>query len=184
MGRFDQAVAEERRAQALDPLSNGITGTTAWVLHYSGRQDDAERTLRTALRVDSGSVLAHLYLGRVLQAKGQLDSAIGQYEPELSGSLGLWAPMLSGLANLYALEGRRTEAMKLLHRLDSLSRTRYITSFAVAVVHVGLGHPDSAFAWLDRAVRGADPLAGLAQPRSPVATPAERPEGSRRWCTG
>jgi serine/threonine-protein kinase len=42
--------------------------------------------------------------------------------------------------------------MKLLHRLDSLSRTRYITSFAVAVVHVGLGHPDSAFAWLDRAV--------------------------------
>jgi eukaryotic-like serine/threonine-protein kinase len=152
MGRSDQAVAEERRAQVLDPLSIGITGTTGWVLYYSGRQDDAERMLRTALRVDSGSVLAHLYLGRVLQAKGQVDSAIGEYEPALSGPLGLWAPTLSGLANLYALEGRRTEAMKLLHRLDSLSRSRYITPYAVAVVHAGLRQPDSAFAWLDRAV--------------------------------
>ena len=85
MGRFDEAVAEERRGKSLDPLSNAVTGTTGWVLYYSGRQDDAERVLRTALRVDTGFGLGHLYLGRVLQAKGELDSAIGQYEPALSG---------------------------------------------------------------------------------------------------
>jgi serine/threonine-protein kinase len=153
MGRFDEAVAEERRAQTLDPLSNAVTGTTGWVLHYSGRQDDAERVLRTALRVDSGFGLGHLYLGRVFQAKGELDSAIGQYEPQLSGPLGQWAPTLSGLANLYAAKGRRGDALRMLQRMDSLSRSRYITSYAVAVVHAGLNQPDSTFAWLDRAVK-------------------------------
>jgi eukaryotic-like serine/threonine-protein kinase len=153
MGHFDEALAEERRAQALDPLSNAITGTTGWVLHYSGKQDEAERVLRTAVRVDPTFGVGHLYLGRVLQAKGELDSAINQFEPQLTGPLAQWAPTLSGLGNLYAIQGRRADALRMLRRMDSLSQSRYITSFAVAVVHAGLHQPDSTFAWLERAVK-------------------------------
>src|SRR5438046_343313 len=40
MGRYDEALAHERRAQELDPLSPSIACTTGWVLHYGGRQDD------------------------------------------------------------------------------------------------------------------------------------------------
>jgi TolB-like protein/Tfp pilus assembly protein PilF/tRNA A-37 threonylcarbamoyl transferase component Bud32 len=152
MGHYDSALAEEQRAKTLDPLSNPITGTTGWVLHYSGRQGEAERVLRTALRVDSNFMLGRLYLGRVLQAQGKIDSAIAQYD-RVSGPLKQWAPTISGLGNLYAQEGRRGDALAILGQLDSMSRTRYITSFAVAVVHVGLQQPDSAFAWLDRAVQ-------------------------------
>jgi eukaryotic-like serine/threonine-protein kinase len=152
MGHYDSALAEEQRAKTLDPLSNAIAGTTGWVLHYSGRQDEAERVLRTALRVDSSFGVGRLYLGRVLQAQGKIDSAIAQYD-RVSGPLRRWAPTISGLANLYAQEGRRGDALAMLARLDSMSRTQYITSFAVAVVHVGLRQPDSAFAWLDRAVQ-------------------------------
>ena len=79
MGRFAEAHREEDRAQALDPLSVAITGTNAWVYHYSHRQDEAERLLRQALRIDSTFGLGRLYLGRVLQAKGELDSAIAEY---------------------------------------------------------------------------------------------------------
>jgi eukaryotic-like serine/threonine-protein kinase len=150
MGRYDEAVAEERRAKALDPLSPAIAATTGWVLHYSGRQDDAERVLRTALRADSTNAPGRLFLGRVLQAKGQLDSAVVKFEA--AGPLRLWVPTIAGLGNLYGLEGRRVEALAALHRLDSLSTTQYVTSYAVALIHAGLGQPDSAFAWLDRAV--------------------------------
>ena len=96
--------------------------------------------------------LGRLYLGRVLQAKGELDSAIGQYG-QLSGPMQQWVPTVAGLGSLYAIEGRRADALSILHQLDSLSRTEYVTSYAVAVVHVALGQPDSAFAWLDRAVK-------------------------------
>ena len=70
MGRFDEAQAHERRAGTLDPLSLGIQSTTGWVLHYSGKQAEAERQLRIAVRTDSTFPIARLYLGRVLQSTG------------------------------------------------------------------------------------------------------------------
>jgi TolB-like protein/Tfp pilus assembly protein PilF/tRNA A-37 threonylcarbamoyl transferase component Bud32 len=152
MGRFDEAIAEERRAQELDPLSSAIAATTAWVYHYSHRQDEAERVLRQTLRADSNFGIGRLFLGRVLQAKGELDSAIAQYG-RLSGPMRQWVVTVAGLGNLYAIEGRRADALAILRQLDSLSRSEYVSSFAVAVVHVALAQPDSAFAWLDRAVK-------------------------------
>jgi len=152
MGRFDEAHREEGRAQALDPLSVAITGTNAWVYHYSHRQDEAERLLRQALRTDSTFGLGRFYLGRVLQAKGEWDSASAEYG-RLQGPMQQWVPTLAALGNLYGVEGKRADALAILRRLDSLSRTQYVTSYGVALVHAALGSPDSAFAWLDRAVR-------------------------------
>jgi TolB-like protein/Tfp pilus assembly protein PilF/tRNA A-37 threonylcarbamoyl transferase component Bud32 len=152
MGRFDEALAEERLAQQLDPLSPAVTATAGWVLHYRGRQDEAERILRQVLRADSGFGLGRFYLGRVLQAKGAYDSAAAQYD-RMAGALRGWVPTLAALANLYADMGRRDEARAILRHLDSLSAHQYVTSYAVAVVHAALASPDSAFHWLDRAIR-------------------------------
>jgi TolB-like protein/Tfp pilus assembly protein PilF len=152
MGRFDQAIAEERRAQALDPLSIAVAATGGWVMNYSGRLDDAERALRAVLRMDSSFAIGRLYLGRVLQAKGHADSAMSQYDA-IEGATRQWVPTISGVGQLEAIQGRRADALRVLHRLDSLSHTQYVTAYAVAVVHAALHQPDSAFAWLDRAVQ-------------------------------
>jgi hypothetical protein len=53
---------------------------------------------------------------------------------------------------VYAQQGDREHARAVLRQLDSLSRTQYVTAYAVALVHAALGQPDSAFAWLDKAV--------------------------------
>jgi serine/threonine-protein kinase len=151
MGRYDEALAHERRAQELDPLSPSIACTTGWVLHYSGRQDDAERELLVALRMDSTFVLAHLYLGRIYQAKGQLDSALSQYGA--TGALRSWVPTVAGEGYVLGILGRRQEAHAALARMNSLSRRQYVTAYAVALVHAALGQRDSAFAWLERGVR-------------------------------
>jgi TolB-like protein/Tfp pilus assembly protein PilF len=148
MGRFDEALAHERRAQELDPLSVAVTGTAAWVLNYSGRLDEAEREIGIALRVDPEFEIGHLYLGRIHQAKGQLDSALGQYAA--TGRLRDWIPTIAGYGYVYALQGRRQEARAVLARMDSISRREYVTSYAMALVHAALGQTDSAFAWLDR----------------------------------
>ena len=134
----------------LDPLSVAIAATAGWVFHYSGKQADAERQLRIALRADSSSAVGHLYLGRVLQFNGQLDSALAHFEA--MGPLRTWVPTIAGEAYVYAQQGKRDRALAILQRLDSLSRTEYVTAYAVALVHAALGRSDSAFAWLDRAV--------------------------------
>ena len=150
MGRFEEALAHERRAQELDPLSVAVAGTAAWVLNYSGRLDDAEREARIALRVDSAFMLGHLYLGRILQAKGELDSALTHYAA--TGPLQEWIPTIAGYGYVYALQGRRRDAEAVLARMDSMARMEYVTSYCVALVHAALGQRDSAFTWLDRGV--------------------------------
>src|SRR6266487_4668385 len=151
MGRYDEALAHERRAQDLDPLSPSIACTTGWVLHYSGRQDDAEQELVVALRMDSTFTLGHLYLGRVYQAKGQMDSALSQYAT--TGPLRSWVPTVAAEGYVYGVLGRRREAQAALARMDSLSRRQYVTAYAVALVHTALGQRDSAVAWLAQGVR-------------------------------
>ena len=150
MGRYDEAQAEERRAVELDPLSLGIQSTAGWVLHYSGKQADAERQLRIAVRTDSTFPVAHLYLGRVLQFNGQLDSALAHFAA--TGRLRAWVPTIAGEGYVYAQQGRRDKAQAVLDSLTALSRTQYVTAYAVALVHAALGQRDSAFVWLNKAV--------------------------------
>jgi Flp pilus assembly protein TadD len=86
----------------------------------------------------------------VLQVNGQLDSALAHYAA--MGPLRAWVPSIAGEGYVYAQQGRRDRARQVLRQLDSLSRTQYVTAQAFALVHVALGQPDSAFAWLDKAV--------------------------------
>ena len=150
MGRFDEARKQEQRAQELDPLSTAVAGTAAWVTYYAGDVQRAKDQLQIVLREDSAFALGHLYLGRVYEATHQPDSAMVQYEA--SGPLRKWVPGVAGEAYLLATLSRNTEARATLARLDSMRRTTYVSAYAVALIHVALREPDSAFAWLDRAV--------------------------------
>jgi serine/threonine-protein kinase len=150
MGRFDEARDQEHHAQVLDPLSTAVAGTAAWVLYYAGKDDDAERELRIALRADSNFALGRFYLGRIHQSRGRLDSALAAYHS--TGPLRDWVPTIAAVGHVYGTQGRRQEALATLTRLDSLSRHEYVTAYAVALVHASLGQRDSAFAWLDRGV--------------------------------
>jgi tetratricopeptide (TPR) repeat protein len=150
MGKYEEAIAQERRAQELDPLSVPIAGTAGWVFYYSGRIEDAARELKVALRDDEGFALGHFYLGRVLEQQGQLDSALAHYAA--TGALREWVPTVAAMAHAYGKQERRAEAKAMLARMDSLAQREYVTSYAYALVHSALGQPDSAFVWLDRAV--------------------------------
>jgi TolB-like protein/DNA-binding SARP family transcriptional activator/Tfp pilus assembly protein PilF len=150
MGRFDEARRQERRAQELDPLSTAVGGTAAWVEYYAGDFRQAEDQLHIVLREDSMFALGHLYLGRVYEATHRPDSAMAQYRA--TGPLRTWVPTVSGEGYLLATLSRNVEARATLARLDSMRRSTYVSALAIAVVHVPLQEPDSAFAWLDRAV--------------------------------
>ena len=150
MGRFDESRRQEERALELDPLSTAVGGTAAWVAYYAGDFRRAEEQLHIVLREDSAYGLGHLYLGRVYEATGKPDSAMAQYEA--TGPLRTWVPTVSGRGYLLALVSRRAEARAVLARLDSMRQTTYVSALAVAIVHVAMREPDSAFVWLDRAV--------------------------------
>ena len=150
MGRFDEALQSESRAMELDPLSTAIIGTAAWVKYYAGRSDDARGDLEVALRMDPAFALGHFYLGRVLQEQGMLDSAIAQFAA--TGPLRDWIPTVAAEGYVHAQLARQHEAEDAIARMDSASKSRYVTSYAVALVHAGLGRRGKTFELLRKAV--------------------------------
>ena len=151
MGRFDEARKHTQRAQQLDPLSPGTAATAAWVLYYSGQTAAAARELDIVLRDHPTFALAHLYRGRVAEAQGDTIVALLQYAT--TGSMNVTAVVIAARGHLVATMGHARDARRILAKLDTLSRSVYVTSYGVAVVYAGLRERDSAFMWLDRAVR-------------------------------
>ena len=72
MGRFDEAMTEIRRAQALDPMSLLIHRDIGWHLFCQRRYDEAIAQLRETLTLDPGFSAARTLLARTLAAKGHV----------------------------------------------------------------------------------------------------------------
>ena len=155
LGRFGEAMAELTRAQSLDPLSSIIDSDAAGYFFYAGRYDEALAEVRKALELDPNFAPSHRQLGGILEQKGMYEEAIAAFEraSELSGGA---TYSLTGLAHSYALAGRREDSLRLLLDADEIAKTKYVSPYSIAAVHVALGDFDRAFEWLDRAVEQRD----------------------------
>ncbi|MBV9619247.1 MAG: hypothetical protein JO201_08540, partial [Verrucomicrobia bacterium] len=72
LGRFEEAVAEGKRAIELDPLSPIINADLGTTYYYAARFDESARQLRKTIEIDPTFFYAHFNLGIVLQATGDL----------------------------------------------------------------------------------------------------------------
>ncbi len=149
-GRYEEAAAEMRRAQSLDPLSLMIAATAGLGPHYQGRQEEAMGRFRRALELEPSFWPARWMLGRALEASG--DSAAARAELEKAIELSAGNPQtIAALGHLCARSGDRAGAQSALDRLAAMARERYVAAFDFAVVYAGLDATDDALTWLERA---------------------------------
>jgi hypothetical protein len=59
--------------------------------------------------------------------------------------------LIAALGHAYALSGERGKATQTLNELRELSKRRDISPCLTALIYLGLGDQDQAFAWLDKA---------------------------------
>jgi TolB-like protein/DNA-binding winged helix-turn-helix (wHTH) protein/Flp pilus assembly protein TadD len=159
MGRSDEALAELKRAQELDPVSLIIQANIGRVYLFSRRYDQAIEQLRAALTMDPSFAVAHAFTGLAYTAKSMYSEAIGEYQTSLKLTMPHSNPyVISFLGYAYALCGKRAEAQEMLHELAELSKRGYLPAGTMATVYIGLGDKDRAFHWLTKSVeqRGVD----------------------------
>jgi len=163
-GRLDEALAEIEQAQVLDPLSRIISANVGGRLALHRRYDDALRQLRAALELDPNFAAAHEWLCWVYIMKRTPREATGPCERAAALTGG--NPGLGPLAYAYAASGERARATTLLRQLEARSRREYVSPWAIAIAHLGLGDTAGAFEWLDRGVVARDPnlTGGLSAP--------------------
>ena len=57
------------------------------------------------------------------------------------------------IGRVYALSGKRDDAHKVIDDLGQISKQRYVSSYNVALIYIGLGEKDRAFDSLEKAYK-------------------------------
>jgi len=150
LGRFDEALAEIRRAQELDPISLIINSNVSGVLYNMGQYDEAIDLLRKTLELDADFAPAHMQLGWVYVRQGKLDEAMAEFQKArtviTSGPFGL-----QNLGYIYARTGRKSDAAQIINDLLQFSRQGYTVSYDLAIVYSGFGDNDRTLEWIEKA---------------------------------
>jgi TolB-like protein/Tfp pilus assembly protein PilF/class 3 adenylate cyclase len=150
LGRFDEAIAEGKRAVELDPLSPVINTDLGQTLFNARRYDEAIAQLWKTLEIDPTFYYAHYTLGMALQLKGDVPAAIAEYAKAQQLSDDLRIQVL--LANIKAVSGDKEAAVRMLAELEEFSRRRYVRSYWRALLYLSLGNRDEAIRWLEKGV--------------------------------
>ena len=149
-GRTEEAIAEIKKAEAIDPLSVLFQTDHGEYYYFTRRPDEAIAQLQKAIDMDPSFVRAHFLMGRALIQKGRCDEGIAEaMKAEQMGPVG---EQLGWRAQEYAACGRRAEAQKLMNELLALSKDRYVSPHWFAATQAGLGNKDEAFKWLDQSI--------------------------------
>ena len=149
LGRSDEALAEIRRAEELDPLSLIISNVHGLIFMRARRYDEAIAQFKKTLELDSTFKLPYVWLAQAYEQKGMYAEALAAYRQ--AGPTAADNPRnIGNLGHLYASMGKRDEARRLLAQLIAMSKTRYVNPYAMAVVCAGLGERDQAIAWLEK----------------------------------
>jgi len=130
-GRIDESVREAERAGQLDPLNR--QGAEGWVFYTSRQYDQAEKIFRRSS--------LHLGLGWVYTARGQYPQAITELLAEENQN-GRSQIVLASLGQVFALQGKRQEAQKLLNELKS--------PYLIAQIWSGLGDREHTLSALEQ----------------------------------
>jgi len=149
LGRYDEAIAEMRKAENLDPLSLIINADLAELLVLAHSYDESIRQSRKTIEMDPNFALAHNQLGQAYLQKQMYDEAVAEMQQAVQLSGGS-PTCIANLARAYALSGKRNEALELLSGLKQRSNHSYSNASEIAVIYASLGDPDQAMNWLEK----------------------------------
>jgi serine/threonine protein kinase/tetratricopeptide (TPR) repeat protein len=160
LGRFDEAAAEMKRGQELDPLSPLSNFAVPTPAYLRGDYTQAFEQARQLLNRGTSFQYAHYFIAATHLHQRRLAEAIAEAQ-KLPGRF--WEVETEPIvAEAYALSGERARALQALEQIQPVSETGDLPAYSAACVFTALGDDDEAFHWLERAFEDrSGPLYGL-----------------------
>lgn len=146
--RYEEAIAMQRRAHELDPMTHRVDLATA--LLRAGRTDEALQVATRAIELFPEQARGLATVGWALMAKGLKDEGLPHLERAVTLAPGdtLW---LAQLGQAYGMTGAIDQARAILQQIEALSQRQYVSPYHLAYVYTGLGERDRAVACLEKA---------------------------------
>jgi tetratricopeptide (TPR) repeat protein len=150
MGRLEDARGEMQRALQLDPLLLIANVNLGRIDYYEGHYDQAIKQYQRALDLDENFMRTHLRLGLAFVQEGRFQEALTEYH-RARAIAGDTPQINAHIAHVMAVSGKKSEALAALAELQELAKRQYVPPYDIALIYVGLGENDKAFAWLEKA---------------------------------
>jgi len=148
--QFDEAIAEVKLAQELDPVSQVIKGAAVRRLYLARRYDLAIEESQRAINITPDFFLTHRLLGLSYLKKGKYPEAVSELQKAVRYSGGNLITR-AYMGYVYGATGDQTKAKSILNGLFEISNDGYVPSIAFAIIYCGLGENDNAISWLEKA---------------------------------
>ena len=151
--RFNESIAEAQRAQELDPLSPDIASELGNVHFIAGQYDESIAQFQKALDLNPNIPVLRAMLALAYAMKRMYPQAIAEYD-KISDQDKVTAAgnqFVAGMLGwVYAVSGRRTDALKIAQEFKDLSAHAYVDFYWPSVIYAGLGDKDEALGLLEK----------------------------------
>ncbi len=153
--RSEKGLVEIEKALTLDPLSHTIQACSGGMFYLAGQYDRAVSQCTNTLEMNPKFSLARNILTLIYEQQLNYVEAIKEGlkirkdfdSPEAIASLGY----------AYARSSKIDEATQLLNELKKLSKKKYVSSYHIAVIYMGLNKIGHTLTWLEKAVEERSP---------------------------
>jgi serine/threonine protein kinase/Flp pilus assembly protein TadD len=149
-GQSEASIRSCQRAQELEPLSLFITLSLAWAYYFARQFDRAMEQGAKALDMDPNFGFAYWHRGMAYIQQKRFGDAITALRKAISLS-GPATTFISYLGYANAQLGKSREARQMIAQLERVSKRQYVSSYFIAIIHLGLGDLDRTFEWLEKA---------------------------------
>jgi tetratricopeptide (TPR) repeat protein len=144
LGNFDEALALNRRAVEVDPLSVVSHLSLGMHAYYAGQLQLATDAFQKALAISPDAPEAHYLLGLVYLEQSHPQQALAEFEKDQAGN-----ERGAGEALVYSALGRQAQADAALRELIAGHRDE--AAYQIAEVYAYRGQPAPALQWLEAA---------------------------------
>jgi tetratricopeptide (TPR) repeat protein len=148
--RHEEAVAEAKKAQELDPLSPLSNWSLGMAFRMARRHEEAIEQLQMTIEMYPNNAMVYAQLAWAYRQTRRYEEAETAFQKAILLG-GRETSSRAVLAHAYALSGRRNEALKILDELLELEKRSYVPPGYIALVNIGLGEKEQALQWLEKA---------------------------------
>jgi serine/threonine protein kinase/tetratricopeptide (TPR) repeat protein len=151
--QFDEGIAEMKRSQELDPISTQTLGGIGHTYLLMRRFDESIPHFQKTLDLYPNAAFIRAQLAWAYTMKRMYPQALAEYDKIAEPDKAVEAEnqlVADGLGWVYAVSGRRADALKIAKEVEELSSHAYVDFYQLATIYAGLGKKDEAFRLLEK----------------------------------
>jgi TolB-like protein/Flp pilus assembly protein TadD len=162
MGRMTEAIAENKKALELDPLSLPINNFLGMTFMFAGDYEKSSQQFQRTIGMDPTFPLAHEYFSFLLKITGRFEEGIKEHEKAavLGGSspeeAAAEAAMMQRAFKKGGEKGAWQKSLEVVLARQERPKSEFVGPGLMAAVYALAGDKDNAFQWLEKAYSERD----------------------------